>query len=171
LLIKGKIKFHSHDTGQLLKELYRELLMAVCPWFYKDLSYVFSNREGKKSEILNYINSRPYVTFITGFSIAHLLKNEHDVFQMKDSTLLEDAMDTIQIGTPWSVLVPFYLRNVEVVDNEIYAPAVSFDLEDMVLSENFIVSFDDEQPSVSFSSDAVSDENSDNDDFQISFNF
>jgi len=170
LLVKGKIKFHSQETGQLLKELYNDLLMSICPWFYNDINYVFSNREGKKSEILNFINSRSYVEFITGFSIAHLFRNEGGAYQMKDSSLLEDSMDTLQVGAPWSILVPFYLRNVEVVDQEIYAPAESFDLEDLILSENFIVSMD-EDPMDAGASDRNKDDENDNEDIQISFNF
>jgi hypothetical protein len=171
ILVKGKIKFKSIDTGQLLKTLYNDLLKTICPWFYKDISLVFSNREGKKSEILNFINTRSYVDFITGFSVAHLFMNENGEFLMKDSTQIEDGLDTLQMGTPWSIVVPFYLRNLEIVDKEIYSPAASFDLEDLVLSENFIVSSDEEQNYSLRASSADIAEEEDNDEFQISFKF
>jgi hypothetical protein len=139
LMIKGKIKFNSADTGQLFRRLYSELLEAVCPWFYHDLSEIFANREAKKSEILNLIISRPYVKFLTGFSLAHLFRNEQGDFNFFDGALLDDGMDTLIVGKPWSVIVPYPLNNLELIQEENYRPAEPFDLEHLILGENLII--------------------------------
>ena len=41
LMIKGRIKFNSSDTGLLFKQLYHELLNETCPWFFDDISTAF----------------------------------------------------------------------------------------------------------------------------------
>jgi hypothetical protein len=148
LMIKGKIKFNSPDTGQLFKKLYRDLLEVVCPWFYHDLSEIFANREAKKSEILNLILSRPYVKFLTGFSLAHLFKNDQGDFNFFDGALLDDGMDTLVIGKPWSVIVPYPLKNLEIVQEENYRPAEPFDLENLILGENLIITSEDNESSL-----------------------
>lgn len=139
LIIKGKIKFNSEDIGFVFKKLYQNLLEEICPWFYHDLSEVFANREAKKSDILNLIISKPCVKFFTGFSLAHMYKNDEGNFIFTDGTLLDDGMDTLTVGKPWSILVPYPLKNLELVQEENYRPAELFDLEDLILGENLII--------------------------------
>lgn len=139
LLIKGRIKFNSSDTGKVFNKLYKELLEAVCPWFFHDLSDIFANRESKKAEILSLIISRPYVKFLTGFSLAHLYKNEDGDFSFFDGALLDDGMDTLIVGKPWSVIVPYPLKNLELIQEETYWPAEPFNIENLILGENLII--------------------------------
>jgi hypothetical protein len=139
LMIKGKLKFNAEDTGLLFKKMYQTLLEEICPWFYQDLSGVFANREAKKSEIFNLILSRPYVQFLTGFSMAHLYKDDQGDFVFSDGALLEDGMDTLVVGKPWSILVPYPLKNLELVKEEEYSPATPFEQENLILGENLII--------------------------------
>lgn len=143
LMIKGKLKFNAEDSGLLIKKMYQTLLEEICPWFYEDLSGVFANREAKKSEIFNLILNRPYVKFLTGFSIAHMYKDDKGDFVFVDGALLEDGMDTLEVGKPWSILVPYPLKNLELVKEEAYSPATPFDQEDLILGENLIITSDD----------------------------
>lgn len=142
LLIKGKIKFHTDDIGMTFRLLYDELLASICPWFYGDLSDAFLNRETKKSEILNLIISRPYVNFFTGFSIAHIYQKEDMGYVFLDGNKLEDGMDKVNIGKPWSILVPYQLKNIEIVEDGDYKPSEPFDLRDFIMGENLIVTSD-----------------------------
>ena len=48
-------------------------------------------------------------------------------------------METVTIGKPWSILVPYPLKKIEIVEEENYLPAEAFDLEDMVIGENLII--------------------------------
>jgi hypothetical protein len=147
LMIKGKIKFTSSDTGLLFKKLYQELLEETCPWYFSDLSSAFSQRETKRAEILNLINSRAYVKFFTSFSLAQMYENEQGDYMFVDGALLEDGMETVTIGKPWSILVPYPLKKIELVDEENYQPAEAFDLEDMIIGENLIITSEDSEPS------------------------
>lgn len=139
LLIKGKIKFNSLDTGLLFKKLYQELLEKTCPWFYQDLSLVFTYRDAKRSQILNLITNRSYVKFFTSFSLAHMYQNENGEFSFVDGALIEDGMEKINIGKPWSVLVPYPLKRIELIEEEKYMIPEPFDFEDLVLGENLII--------------------------------
>lgn len=139
LMIKGKIKFNSPDTGLLFKKLYEELLQESCPWFYDDISTAFYQRETKRAEILNLITSRAYVKFFTSFSLAQMFENEQGEYQFVDGALLDDGMETVTIGKPWSILIPYPLKKIDLVEEENYLPAEAFDLEDMVIGENLII--------------------------------
>jgi hypothetical protein len=139
LMIKGKIKFNTSDTGLLFKKLYQELLLETCPWFYDDISSAFNQRETKRAEILNLITSRTYVKFFTSFSLAQMYENEQGEYQFVDGALLDDGMETVNIGKPWSILIPYPLKKIDLVDEENYLPAEAFDLEDMVIGENLII--------------------------------
>ena len=145
LMIKGKLKFNSEDTGLLFKKMYQTLLKEICPWFYGDLSEVFSNREAKKSEIFNLILNRPYVQFLTGFSMAHMYKDDQGDFIFSDGALLDDGMDTLVVGKPWSILVPFPLKNLELVKEETYSPATPFEHEELILGENLIITSENDE--------------------------
>lgn len=139
LMIKGKIKFNSPDTGLLFKKLYDELLQESCPWFFDDISTAFYQRETKRAEILNLITSRGYVKFFTSFSLAQMFENEQGEYQFVDGALLDDGMETVTIGKPWSILIPYPLKKIDLVEEENYLPAEAFDLEDMVIGENLII--------------------------------
>lgn len=139
LLIKGKIKFNSLDTGLLFKRLYQELLEKTCPWFYQDLAQVFAYRDAKSSEILNLISDRSYVKFFTSFSLAHMYQNESGDFSFVDSALVEDSMEKVSIGRPWSILIPYPLKRIELIEDEKYIAPQPFDFEDLVLGENLII--------------------------------
>lgn len=139
LMIKGKIKFHSSAIGTVFNKLYKDLIEGVCPWFYQDLSDIFSNRESQKSEILNLIISRSYVKFLTGFSLAHLYQNDSGDFIFSDAALLEDGMDTLKVGKPWSVIVPYPLENLELIEEESYSPPEPFNIENLILGKNLII--------------------------------
>lgn len=148
LMIKGRIKFNSSDTGLIFKQLYHELLVETCPWFFDDISTAFNHRETKRAEILNLITSRPYIKFFTGFSLAQMYENEQGDYQFVDGALLEDGMETVSVGKPWSILIPYPLKKVKLVEEENYLPAEAFDLEDMVIGENLIITSDYTEPEV-----------------------
>jgi len=48
-------------------------------------------------------------------------------------------METVTIGKPWSILIPYPLKKIDLVEEENYLPAEAFDLEDMVIGENLII--------------------------------
>lgn len=139
LMIKGKIKFHSSAIGSVFNKLYKDLIEGVCSWFYQDLSDIFSNRESQKSEILNLIISRSYVKFLTGFSLAHLYQNDSGDFVFSDAALLEDGMDILKVGKPWSVIVPYPLENLELIEEESYSPPEPFNIENLILGKNLVI--------------------------------
>jgi hypothetical protein len=142
LMIKGRVKFNSSDTGLIFKQLYHELLVETCPWFFDDISTAFNKRETKRAEILNLITSRSYIKFFTGFSLAQMYENEQGDYQFIDGALLADGMETVTVGKPWSILIPYPLKKVQLVEEENYLPAEAFDLEDMIIGENLIITSD-----------------------------
>lgn len=115
---------------------------------FEDISTAFNQRETKRAEILNLITSRSYIKFFTGFSLAQMYENEQGDYQFVDGALLEDGMETVYVGKPWSILIPYPLKKVQLVEEENYLPAEAFDLEDMVIGENLIITSDYTEPVV-----------------------
>jgi hypothetical protein len=54
-------------------------------------------------------------------------------------------METVTIGKPWSILIPYPLKKIDLVEEEKYLPAEAFDLEDMVIGENLIITSEYEE--------------------------
>jgi hypothetical protein len=43
------------------------------------------------------------------------------------------------VGKPWSILVPYPLKNLGLVKEEEYSPATPFEQENLILGENLII--------------------------------
>jgi hypothetical protein len=71
-----------------------------------------------------------------------MYENEQGDYQFIDGALLADGMETVTVGKPWSILIPYPLKKVQLVEEENYLPAEAFDLEDMIIGENLIITSD-----------------------------
>jgi hypothetical protein len=140
--IKCKIRLNSKEIGATLKLLYKDLLSYLCPWFNELPMVAMDGRIIKRSEILDFIQNRPYVSFVTGFSVIHMQINDEGKYQLKDSAKPGEDADDIVYGNPWSMLVPFPHNNIEVIEENTYYPPETTSLEDLIIGSNLIVGGD-----------------------------
>jgi hypothetical protein len=74
-----------------------------------------------------------------------MYKDDQGDFIFSDGALLDDGMDTLVVGKPWSILVPFPLKNLELVKEETYSPATPFEHEELILGENLIITSENDE--------------------------
>ena len=140
--VKCKVRLNSKEIGATLKKLYKDLLQYLCPWFYGQTNTAMDGQVTKRSDILDFLQNRPYVSFITGFSVIHMQIDDDGKYQLKDSAKSGEDADDIIFGNPWSILVPFPHNNIEVIEENTYYPPESTSLEELVIGTNLIVGGD-----------------------------
>ena len=112
----------------------------ICPWFYSEKVRATMGGEIKISDLFNFIKTRPYVAYLTGFSVVHLQINEEGQYNMKDSAVIESGYDIIKGGTPWSVFVMSPLNEFELIETDEYYPPEPTALTEMRIGEYLIIS-------------------------------
>ncbi len=155
--IKGKVKFLKIPSGKGVFTLNKDLLNYFCPWI-KDGDFKNINIGGsfKRSEIINFIKSRPYISFITGISIIHIRVNQNGNKEIYDSASDENLNNLIKTGSDHSILIPIDYNQIEIIENEKYFPPEKTNFSDLNIEENFIISTEDDK---SFRSNIADTEN------------
>jgi hypothetical protein len=70
----GKIKFRykkTADDGLYLQKLNADIHRFLCPWQYESGSEFKIGSQIYLAELLNFIKKRPYIDYVTGFSVLH----------------------------------------------------------------------------------------------------
>jgi len=138
---KCKIMLSTSEVGVTIKRLHQEMLGFVCPWFYGDPQQAMDRRPLKKSEILNFIQTRPYVSFVTGFSVVQMKIDDEGRYQLKDSAGT-DSSDEIACEYPWSILIPMSSNNIELISEPTHHVPETSSLNDLVIGSNLIIGQD-----------------------------
>ena len=71
-----QVKFYDHlDDSFYLQLLDKEIEKFLCPWAFDTNVEIPFGSKIIKSVLLNFIEERPYVDFLTCFEMHHLLRN------------------------------------------------------------------------------------------------
>ena len=138
---KCKIMLNTSEVGVTLRRLHRDMLEFVCPWFYGDPQQAMEGRPLKKSEILNFIQTRPYVSFVTGFSAVQMKIDDEGRYRLKDSAGT-DGSDEITCDYPWSIIIPMSSNNIEIIPEPVHHVPETSSLNDLVIGSNLIIGQD-----------------------------
>ena len=97
----------------------------------------------KKSELIQFVESRPYVAFLTGLSVIQLQMNDNGLYLLKDTAADTESTDSLlKGGTPWSVLIPSFSNDIDILDKpKFYAP-VPADLSDFRIGDTLVIASD-----------------------------
>ena len=139
--VKCKMKFRDISGGKGIARFNKELFDYLCPWAHSDQGKIILGQKIKKSEIIKFIKSRPYVSFVTGISIIHIktLRDGSRVFC--DTANTEENAEFIETGTVRSLLVP-RKNKIDQLDQEIYSEPETTDYNELGIGDNFIISSD-----------------------------
>jgi hypothetical protein len=149
LRISCAVKFRPEvfgQKGQYIQQLHDELANFICPWLTSG-NIQFGGRIPVHG-VLSFIKERPYIQFVTRFSLVHVQPDSKQVFSYKisDTAQPQSTTDVIEASLPWSVLVPTRLHQFILVEEESYIPPEIASIESMRLETDFIV-VDGEQSS------------------------
>ena len=101
-----KVQFYDNlDVSFYIQLLSQEIEKFLCPWAYsQDVEIPFGSKI-EKSVLLNFIEERPYVDFLTCFEMHHLLRDG-------DTVAFENRnVETAVATTSRSILVSYYNEN------------------------------------------------------------
>jgi hypothetical protein len=141
LWIKCKLQIDGVEIGATLKRLHEDLLRFICPWFYGQVRWAMNMPPFKRSEILNFIQTRSYIRFVTGFSVIRMIIDDDGKYQLLDSAR-EEEPDDIRPAYPWSIPVPLSNHQIEILSEpQFFAPERS-SLEDLVIGSNLVLGDD-----------------------------
>ncbi len=134
----GVIFERGKNNGSYIKRLNQDLLAYICPWTRQAKTKLNIGGELSKNVVLNFIRNRPYVKFVTRFSMVQVFDNE------EGKTYYDTATDVshspfVKASTPWSVLVPMKAQSIELLDENSYKAPEPAAVNTMILGTDFIL--------------------------------
>jgi hypothetical protein len=101
--LEFEVQFHDNlDVSFYTQLLNQEIEKFLCPWAYSTEVEIPFGSKISKSVLLNFVEERPYVDFVTCFELHHLLRDGETVLFEKHD--IEEAVAT----TSRSVLVSYF---------------------------------------------------------------
>jgi hypothetical protein len=98
----------------------------------------------KRSDIINFIKSRPYIGYVTGISIIHVKSNINGETEIYDSANDKNTKNYIKAGNPHSILIPKDYNQIDMLESEKYSPPEKTNFSELNIEENFVISNDTE---------------------------
>lgn len=146
LRLKAKIIFDGKSTGRFINELQKDLLQFICPWFYNDNVDASLGGSIKKSALIQFVESRPYVKFLTGLSVIQLQMNDNGLYLLKDTASDSESTDSLlKGGTPWSVLIPSFSNDITILEKPQFHAPEPADLSDFRIGDTLVIASDLEE--------------------------
>ncbi|MES3019692.1 MAG: hypothetical protein V4721_18025 [Bacteroidota bacterium] len=146
--IVSKIKFRqnkSSDNGLYKQKLSEDLKKYLCPWLYESNSSFKIGSQIYVTEVLNYIKKRPYVDYVTGFSILHFYhwQNEETGEMLAGvNDFGRNNLNAIRGSVPEAVIIPSDDHMLTVLDEANYSEPVRTGIGNLLIAEELLV-FDD----------------------------
>jgi len=98
-----KVKFHDHlEESFYLQLLNTEIEQFLCPWAYDNKVEISFGGIIHKSALLNFVEERPYVDYVTCFTMNHFIRRDESGTDVV--TNVEEAV----ASTARSILVSYY---------------------------------------------------------------
>ncbi|HVZ26696.1 MAG TPA: hypothetical protein VG842_11600, partial [Sediminibacterium sp.] len=130
------------SNGILLQKLNREIKEWIAPWLYQSGTKI--NTEGKLylSEILNFIKKRPYISYVTGFSVLHF----YQIYDTSDGSFYDRVIDSaaekveyLVPSHPLAILVSSSEHSIHVLDKPRYVEPAATGIGGMVIGSELLV--------------------------------
>jgi len=114
-----KVKFYDLlDESFYLNLLNNEIEKFLCPWAFDQDKEISFGGKIVKSSLLNFVEERPYVDFVTCFKMNHIIKREGNVNIIE----LQDVEEAIA-STSRSLFVSYFNEETN-VKHKIISPAL-----------------------------------------------
>ncbi len=135
--IKCSILFRDLNPGRGIELINKELLDFICPW--KNSNYIDKiNLKINNIDILNFLKSRSYIKYITGFSVIHFKSNLDGEISIYDSAAENYDNDFIQAGCNRSIIVSRNIHKIKVLEFMDYETPQKVNFEDLEMNKSFV---------------------------------
>lgn len=139
LWIKCKVIFKNISNGKGIQKLHVDFFNFICSWLYNPSEKSKIGVKIKKLDIINFLNNRPYISFITGISLIHVKKLENGIQFAYDSAKENFDKDYIEPGVPWSIIVPKHNHKIEVIEKSEYSAPEPVNYSELGIEQSFLV--------------------------------
>lgn len=117
-----------NSNGQSMEKLKLAIRDYLCPWFNDPKQEFNIGGSVNIDNLLRFIESLPYVKFVTKFSIFHFYVDneetgEYSLRSTADPGLDKDSREELRATKPWAVLIPDMDHEFEIIDRERNIPA------------------------------------------------
>ncbi|MBS1635981.1 MAG: hypothetical protein JST26_08655 [Bacteroidetes bacterium] len=143
-----KVVFNSEygqDYGILKRQFIADINSYISPWLFGSAEEIKLGNRLYKAELLMYLKMKPYVKYITGFSLVHFSSyrdesSDDDIATSTDSAV--GRVEFIEGSSPASVLIPSSFHNISVIDEAEYEEPKPAGIGDFFIGEEFHVNAD-----------------------------
>lgn len=126
------------NNGTFLKELNRDIMEFLCPWVVGRDRELDLGGSVTKDSLLNFIEQRNYIEFVTKFSVVQVFANERG-FDVEDTAIDSSSSPVVYATKPWAVLIPFETNPIYLMDEVHYQAPDKSAVDSMIISGDFVV--------------------------------
>ncbi len=139
-LLKVRCYVQVHDyaqSGHMYHQLNQELIQFLSPNIDIDSFDKGFEESISKTEILNFIESRPYVKSVLNLSVFQLLDVEES-YKIIDTELI-GHIDRLRTISPYAILTSAPLHHITIVPEDLSLPEIAY-IDDVAIGSDFIIS-------------------------------
>lgn len=139
LKVKCLVKFTDYQKrGSLLKKLNTELINFLSPEIEIPEIEKGFDESFSKTEILNFIENRPYVDFVTEFSVLQLVEVQGR-YKIIDTALNKNT-EELRTISPYAILTSAPEHQIEIIQDTKSLPADQSGFGDLSIEYDFVIS-------------------------------
>ena len=139
LKITCGVRFGRHqNNGTYLKKLNKDIIEFMSPWLLGINKELNLGGHIPKDMILSFIEKRPYVEFVTGFSVVQVFAKKFG-FDIDDTAIDYSNSPIVQATKPWAVLIPMQFNPIYLLDEPNFQPSEKASVDSMIIDGDFVV--------------------------------
>lgn len=126
IIVFFRVQFiHGTDTGYYLKKLNDEIVRYLTPWAFDEDADVIFGQKVYASSVINFIEERPYVDFITDFEMGVCKSDCCPVDDSGEDDRNDEAVDIINRFSNCDDVETFLSQNVEDAGQIVATPSTA----------------------------------------------
>lgn len=130
------------DSGNYLRKLTKEINNYIAPWLYDKYDDFKIGNRIYKSDLLLFIKTRPYIEYVTGFSLIHFYKERQPSDGVMISKMTDSAVNDIkyiECSSPASLFVPSEFHILKVSEKPVHTTARQLGIENFIIGEELLI--------------------------------
>lgn len=143
LQVRCAVKLNSlHQSGDGLQLLQQQLSDYLCPWTNDGQSARFG-WELRPQLLQSFIQQRPYIDYVTDFSVLHISEFGSRQYRMLDSACFSAAQQPVlRPMRPWHLLEPARQHALQLINQSQPITAQPTGVSELEIGQTFIISQD-----------------------------
>lgn len=131
------------DFGALSRRLTNDINQFIAPWLHGGSAEIKIGSRIYTTDLQMFIKTRPYVGYITGFSVVHFYNTKNVVDDELEAEITDSAVesqDYISGSTPAAVLVPSSAHIITVLNEPEFEEPQPSGIQSFYIGEEFLIS-------------------------------